>query len=184
MVRSSWNDACLSTDDIYSVNNCTMTSIATLYGEPIKTLKINVGCGRDYRKGWWNTDVSDQVLVDQRMDIGTGSLDVPDDAAGLVYISGVLEQIGPNEQLVHALNECWRVLGPGGQTVIVVPNAKYAIAHRDPMDIRKFTPDTFRYFLEGAQEYRDYGSVYGFKPWRSLDIQENERHILTVTMIK
>jgi hypothetical protein len=66
----------------------------------------------------------------------------------------------------------------------VVPNAKYAIAHRDPMDIRKFTPDTFRYFLASTQEYRDYGSVYGFKPWQSLDIQENQRHILTVTMIK
>lgn len=147
-------------------------------------MKINIGCGRDYRSGWFNTDISDQVKCEQRMDIGNERIAQLDESAELVYISGVLEQIGPNEQLIHAMNECWRVLGDQGKLVIVVPNAKYAIAHRDPMDIRKFTPDTFRYFLQGTQEYRDYGSVYGFQPWSSLDIQENQRHILTITMIK
>ncbi len=147
-------------------------------------LKINIGCGRDYRKGWYNTDISTEVKCEQRMDIGYECVSLEAEVADEVYISGVLEQIGPNTQLIHAMNECWRLLIPGGMLVIVVPNAKYAIAHRDPMDIRKFTPDTFRYFLNGTQEYRDYGSVYGFQPWSSLDIQENARHILTVTMIK
>lgn len=147
-------------------------------------MKINIGCGRDYRPGWFNTDVSLEVKADAYFDIGKESLMMEDGQAELVYISGVLEQIGPNEELKHALNECWRMLKPGGQIVIVVPNAKHAIAHRDPMDIRKFTIPTFNYFIDGMQEYRDYGSVYGFKPWRTLDIQENERHILTVTMTK
>lgn len=149
--------------------------------------KLNLGCGRDYREGWVNVDISEEVKADFYFDIRTdyftfhlGDLFKCD----LIYISGVLEQIGPNEELIHALNECWRVLKLGGQIVIVVPNAKHAIAHRDPMDIRKFTPATFNYFVDGFQEYRDYGSVYGFKPWQTLDIQENERHILTVTMSK
>ena len=68
--------------------------------------------------------------------------------------------------------------------VVVVPNAKHAIAHQDPMDIRKFTIPTFSYFLKGDRHYELYGSVYGFEPWSRIDIQENERHILTVTMIK
>jgi len=161
-------------------------------------MKINIGCGRDYRPGWLNTDISNATKTDVYFDIRKDTIikgatvgadkvrviPVLDGEAELVYISGVLEQIADNNQLIHALNECWRVLETGGKIVIVVPNAKYAIAHRDPMDIRKFTTDTFRYFIEGTQEYRDYGSVYGFKPWQSLDIQENQRHILTVTMIK
>lgn len=158
-------------------------------------MKLNIGCGRDYRKGWFNTDISKEVKADAYFDIGKEKISreyglnkdivpIESDQADLVYISGVLEQIGPNEELMHALNECWRVLKPGGQIVIVVPNAKHAIAHRDPMDIRKFTPATFAYFIAGQQEYEDYGSVYGFKPWRTLDIQENARHILTVTMEK
>lgn len=165
-------------------------------------MKINIGCGRDYREGWINIDISEEVKADVIMDIRTSSLvegkvlgtlrgkdyttkpPCTENSATEVYISGVLEQIEGNDELIHAMNECWRVLKPGGQIVIVVPNAKYAIAHRDPMDIRKFTPATFNYFIDGMQEYRDYGSVYGFKPWRTLDIQENERHILTVTMSK
>ena len=147
-------------------------------------MKINIGCGRDYKEGWVNTDISLDVKADMYFDVGKESILIEDEQAELVYISGVLEQIGPNQELKYALNQCWRLLKAGGKIVIVVPNAKYAIAHRDPMDIRKFTPDTFRYFVEGTQEYRDYGSVYGFKPWRTLDIQENQRHILTVTMTK
>lgn len=145
---------------------------------------MNIGCGRDYREGWVNTDVSLETKADFHFDIGKETLLMDGDQAELVYISGVLEQIGPNDEFKHALNECWRFLKPGGIIQIVVPNAKYAIAHRDPMDIRKFTPDTFRYFIEGNQEYRDYGSVYGFKPWHDLHIEENQRHILTVTMRK
>jgi ubiquinone/menaquinone biosynthesis C-methylase UbiE len=145
---------------------------------------MKIGCGRDYRPGWFNTDISREIECEQYLDIGKDQLKLADGEADYVYISGVLEQIGPNEQLLHALNECWRVLQPGCQIEIVVPNAKYAIAHRDPMDIRKFTPDTFRYFIEDTQEYRHYGSVYGFKPWHDLHIEENQRHILTVTMRK
>lgn len=153
-------------------------------------MKINIGCGRDYREGWLNIDISKDCKADAYMDIakdllsGTWFGEKIEGGAEHVYISGVLEQIGPNKELVHALNQCWEALKPGGTIEIVVPNAKYAIAHRDPMDIRKFTPETFRYFIHDTQEYRDYGSVYGFKPWQALNIFENQRHILTVTMRK
>lgn len=147
-------------------------------------MKINIGCGRDYREGWFNTDISLDTMADAYFDVGKEYLLAEPSCAEEIFISGVLEQIGPNSEFTFALNQCHYLLKSGGKLVIVVPNAKYAIAHRDPMDIRKFTPDTFRYFLNGTQEYRDYGSVYGFQPWSSLDIQENQRHILTVTMIK
>jgi len=153
-------------------------------------IKINIGCGRDYREGWLNVDISKDCKADAYLDIRKNTLsgswygEQIDGGAEEVYISGVLEQIGSNEEFIHALNECWRVLKNGGIITIVVPNAKYAIAHRDPMDIRKFTHDTFRYFIDGTQEYNHYGSVYGFKPWHALSIEENQRHILTVTMRK
>lgn len=154
-------------------------------------MKINIGCGRDYREGWLNTDVSLVVKADAYFDIGKDQIVVDkegyyaqDGEADHIYISGVLEQIGDNDRFLHAMNEIWRVLKHDGILEIIVPNAKFAIAHRDPMDIRKFTPDTFRYFIEGNQEYRDYGSVYGFKPWRSLTLVENARHIMIIKMLK
>lgn len=154
-------------------------------------LKLNIGCGRDYRKGWINIDISEEVETDARLDIRMDMLcadgnDVPieDVEVDLIYISGVLEQIADNEHLIHALNECWRVLKVGGEMTIVVPNATYAIAHRDPMDIRKFTPATFEYFLGDTQEYHLYGSVYGFKPWKMVSLEENARHIMTICLKK
>lgn len=147
-------------------------------------MKLNLGCGRDYREGWVNTDISRECKADLHFDLRTEVFPWEDGRADCIYISGVLEQIGSNDEFMHVLNEIWRVLKHDGILEIIVPNAKFAIAHRDPMDIRKFTPDTFRYFIEGNQEYRDYGSVYGFKPWRSLTLVENARHIMIIKMLK
>ena len=145
--------------------------------------RLNIGCGRDYRDGWTNVDISREVKADFYIDIRKDSLENGGEFDE-IYISGVLEQILENEHLIHAMNECHKLLKYGGLMTVVVPNAKYAIAHRDPMDVRKFTRETFQYFLKGAREHDLYGSVYGFKGWTTLDIQENERHILTIKMRK
>lgn len=118
------------------------------------------------------------------MDIRSEKLPFANETVDEVYVSGVLEQIGSNEQLIYAMNEMHRVLKIGGQMIAVVPNARFAIAHRDPMDIRKFTPETFSYFDSGKQEHALYGSVYGFCPWTDIRIEENTRHILTIHMTK
>lgn len=146
--------------------------------------KLNIGCGRDYRQGWENVDISKAVKAEAYLDIRKDQLPYMDESASQVYISGVLEQIGDNDQFLHAMNECHRVLTVGGQMTVVVPNARYAIASRDPMDIRKFTRETFAYFDSNSQEYSLYGSVYGFCPWSIEEIQENERHIFTVRLSK
>lgn len=147
-------------------------------------MRFNIGCGRDYRPGWVNIDISKDVKADVRIDIRKEPLPADDLAVHLIYISGVLEQIGSNDEFLHVMRECYRVLEKGGIMQVIVPNAKYAIAHRDPMDIRKFTPETFAYFLAGTQEHKLYGSVYGFDGWAQIVIDENERHILTITMKK
>lgn len=167
--------------------------------------KINIGCGRDYKEGWLNTDISEECKADVYFDIrkdpilignkhqvlvndGRKSFNVddvyPSGKAEYIYISGVLEQIGKNEHLIHALNECHRVLKPGGIMEVIVPNARFAIAHQDPMDVRKFTPETFPYFELGSRQYKLYGSVYGFMGWSKITLEENARHIMIIKMVK
>lgn len=147
-------------------------------------MKLNIGCGRDYKEGWWNCDISKEVKAERHLDIRKDMLPQANATVDEVYISGVLEQILETEQLIFAMNECHRVLRKDGIMTVVVPNAKFAIAHQDPMDVRKFTRETFPYFIDGMRQYELYGSVYGFKGWASFDIQENERHILTIRMRK
>lgn len=152
--------------------------------------RLNIGCGRDYREGWINYDISSECNPDMVLDIRLHQLYdldkklIPKDTVDEIYISGVLEQIGENEHLIHAMNECHRVLKPGGKMIVVVPNAKYAIAHQDPMDVRKFTAETFPYFEKGTRHHDLYGSVYGFNGWSKIRIEENARHIFTVEFIK
>lgn len=146
--------------------------------------KINIGCGNDYKEGWLNTDISRAVRTDALNDIGKDFLPVTDRSAEEVYCSGVLEQIQSNNELVHAMNEMWRVLQYDGKLEVVVPNAEHSIAFQDPMDVRKFTPQTFDYFKEGTPEYKNYGRVYGFKPWKDIQIKENTKNILIVTLTK
>lgn len=161
----------------------------------MKDIRLNIGCGRDYREGWVNIDISRECKADLYLDIRTAGLGAiyqnadlvaafPEGSVQEVYISGVLEQILENEHLVHAMQECHRVLKPGGTMRVIVPNAAYAIAHQDPMDVRKFTKPTFFYFLKGDRHYELYGSVYGFPGFSSINIEENDRHILTVDLIK
>lgn len=138
----------------------------------------------DYRPGWLNTDLSPTAKADIVHDIRKETLPVGDRDVDVVYASGVLEQILENEHLIFAFNEVWRVLRAGGTFEIVVPNAEHSIAFQDPMDVRKFVPKTFQYLIRGAREYLLYGQVYGFKPWSSVTIKENERHILVVTLTK
>lgn len=164
--------------------------------------RLNIGCGRDYREGWVNVDMSKKCKADVYLDIRTQPLIkggtigykgtdahfrpilIEDDSVDEIYISGVLEQILENEHLIHALNECHRVLKPGAEMEVVVPNARFSIAHQDPMDMRKFTRETFPYFIAGMRQHELYGSVYGFKGWSTANIGENDRHILTIKMRK
>lgn len=147
-------------------------------------VKINIGCGRDKKVGWQNWDYSKECNPDKQVDIRYDTFPAKDEEAELIYASGVLEQIQGNEELLWAMNECHRVLKKGGKMEVVVPNAENSIAWQDPFDCRRFTPETFQYFINGARPYKLYGSVYGFLPWSSVDVKTNERGIMEVTLIK
>jgi SAM-dependent methyltransferase len=146
--------------------------------------KINLGCGRDYREGFLNIDYSRECRADVYLDLRYDTLPVKDGGTELVYASGVLEQLQANEELLHAMNEAHRVLKSGGKFEIVVPNAENSIAWQDPFDCRRFTPETFQYFIKDSRPYKLYGSVYGFKPWTSVMLTTNPRGIMEVTLIK
>lgn len=146
--------------------------------------KLNLGCGREYREGWQNWDVSRVVKADAYLSIGDDPFPTEDETFEEIYCSGVLEQILENESLVYAMNECHRVLKPTGMLTVIVPSAKFSNAFKDPMDVRQFTEPTFKYFEAESQEYKSFGSVYGFKPWYIRAIFTNEQGIITAQMQK
>lgn len=85
-----------------------------------KPLLLNVGCGSHFHNDWTNLDlISDDPRVICH-DLSTG-LPFSDNCFDAVYHSHVLEHLKPNDG-VKLLQECLRVLKPGGIARVVVPD--------------------------------------------------------------
>lgn len=81
---------------------------------------LNVGCGRCYHNVWVNLDLSHADSQVLQHDLVTG-LPFEDDHFDAVYHSHVLEHLAPDEGAAM-VQECFRVLKPGGVLRIVVPD--------------------------------------------------------------
>ena len=146
---------------------------------------LNLGCGNDYRVGWDNWDISKDCKSDLVIDIAKESWPIRSKHYDQIYCSGVLEQILKNDELLHIMNESWGCLKDNGAMTIIVPSAKYSVAFQDPHDVRFFTEGTFKYFCHGTHEYKMFGKVYGYKPWKIQSIHTHpDNGIITVILQK
>ena len=81
---------------------------------------LNVGCGRRFHHDWTNIDLESYDPAVAPCDITKG-LPFEDNRFDGVYHSHVLEHLDPQDG-EKLLDECYRVLRPGGVLRIVVPN--------------------------------------------------------------
>lgn len=80
---------------------------------------LNIGCGATYHHDWTNVDMGMDSNVTNH-DVTQG-LPFPDNTFDVVYHSHLLEHI-PYENALSFMQECFRVLKPGGITRILVPD--------------------------------------------------------------
>lgn len=100
-------------------------------------MKLHLGCGKKYIKGFYHVDLLDYPHVDCKT-----SLDdlffAEDESVELIYASHVLEHFGRHEYK-KVLEEWCRVLKPGGVLRVAVPDfsavARYHIEQDDNMDL-------------------------------------------------
>jgi predicted SAM-dependent methyltransferase len=83
-------------------------------------LLVNLGCGSHYHPDWVNIDIAPLGPGVMAHDLSRG-IPLEDNSADAVYHSHVLEHIRHPEALKF-LNECHRVLRPGGTLRVVVPD--------------------------------------------------------------
>ena len=98
---------------------------------------LNVGCGQRFHNAWTNIDLEPTHRSVQQYDITTG-LPYEDQQYDAVYHSHVLEHLDPADG-DRLLEDCYRVLKPGGVLRIVIPNleqiaALYLENHRQAWD--------------------------------------------------
>jgi hypothetical protein len=105
-------------------------------------LLVNVGCGPHGHHGWVNIDCYPAEGVTCVRDCRT-SLPLPAGCAKGVFTEHFVEHLDYYEQAPRFLEECRRVLEPGGTIRVIVPDGeKYLRAYGEPGwdGLRSFSP--------------------------------------------
>ncbi|GIW62633.1 MAG: hypothetical protein KatS3mg090_0459 [Patescibacteria group bacterium] len=117
-------------------------------------MKLNLGCGNDYRKGWVNVDADRSVKADLYFDL-TDVFPFKSESFDYILAQDVLEHL-TYKQAKAFLSECYRVLKPECILKIRVPNL-YDIFNRfksDPDVLFKFVyGDTQKHSFYGLHKY-------------------------------
>ena len=143
---------------------------------------LNLGCGS---KSLGNLDGIDIKDFGQRYicDIDNEEWPIPDNTYGGIHAWNILEHI---RNKIHVLNEAYRVLLPGGEIEIVVPDIvkKMELAVADPTHVSFWVEGTFTQYFCGT---RPGGSDYGIKKWELVESRhynEVNDNLLLVRMKK
>ncbi|MDA3836912.1 MAG: methyltransferase domain-containing protein [Nanoarchaeota archaeon] len=112
----------------------------------MKELKLHLGCGNDYRKGYVNCDMSKEVNPDKVVDLEKPLKMFKDNSVDEIVANHVLEHI---QNFIPLIHEFHRICKKGAKIKIKVPFYSSWGQFNDPTHVRSFTPFTFGYFRKG-----------------------------------
>lgn len=149
---------------------------------------LNVGCGKLQKA---STDEEDWVNLDQFAEVNpdvvhnmTTRFPFEDNEFDFIQAIACLGQIERNADFLTTMNELWRVLKPGCEIFILLPNRKHPNAYIDFFNQRLFDEKSFPGLDEENLQYRNHHSYYGFKPWKVLVSRADEKGFVHIRMRK
>ena len=119
-------------------------------------MKVDLGCGVNKPVGYVGID--NVTEADIRADLREG-IPFGDNEVAKVRAKDILEHL---PDTIAIMNECWRVLEPGGALEIIVPRFPHIDAVKDPTHIRFFAVETFTQYFAGPSRLAD---EYGMCMW-------------------
>ena len=143
-------------------------------------MNINLACGGVYVIGadWLNLDYSSTSPAVQHANL-LGPFPIADATAELVYSSHFLEHI-PRDQVASFLQECWRILKPGGLLRLVVPDlenlCRTYLHHRDQGEHDKADFAVLE-LLDQCVRRQSGGELGRYYQWLKADPQANASRI-------
>jgi len=108
-------------------------------------LRVDIGCGFHPKAGYVGLDKRNCGQTYQ-CDIEVENLPFRDNSVDAIYCYYVLEHI---HNLVHVMDEMWRVLKPGAILEVAVPHFLCRNAWIDPTHIRCFSEWSMDYYIPG-----------------------------------
>jgi hypothetical protein len=118
-------------------------------------MRLNLGCGRDIRRGWVNIDCVPLPGVDHVVDFDSKPvLPLPDDSVTRSEGSHVIEHL---RNPLPFMEELWRVTKPGGLAEFRCPYGSTNDADEDPTHVRRMFPASWLFFSQPVYWRADYG---------------------------
>ncbi len=121
--------------------------------------KLNIGCGRDIKKGWVNMDSAGLPGVDIIYNIEKIPLPFKNDEFDTILCQDIFEHI----EYIPVLREIHRILRKGGKLIIRVPHFTSRRNFDDPTHKKMFSIKTFEYFVKNSRANRDYYFDFHFE---------------------
>jgi len=128
---------------------------------------LNLGCGNRIIINAINHDLyKHRPDVDITWDLNNLPWPWPDNSFDKIYAIAILEHLRLN--LLESINECWRILKPGGIIKIKLPFWNHDNCWADPTHTRGYSLRVFDFF----DTSKTYGTDYGFYTTRKWKIVE------------
>ena len=125
---------------------------------------LNLGCGNKLVKGAIQHDlVKHRPEIDVAHDLNVIPWPWADESFDLIVACAVFEHL--RNTLIQTVDECWRILRPGGVLHMKLPFWKSDNAWRDPTHFWKFGLNTCDLFDPETRYGREY-AFYGVRPWK------------------
>jgi len=106
--------------------------------------KLNLGCGRDIKRGWVNLDFVKGKGVDVVYDLNITPLPFQDGEFDYILCQDVLEHVN----FIPLINDIHRILKKNGTLKIRVPPFTSKLNFEDPTHTHQFSVRTFDYFVK------------------------------------
>jgi SAM-dependent methyltransferase len=128
------------------------------------TETLNLGAGNKPQAGAVNHDLrKHRPEIDVAWDLNELPWPWADGSFDKIVARAVLEHL--DIDLVHSLDECWRILRPGGSIYLKLPHWKSELAHSDPTHRWFFALGSFDQFDPDKRRGREY-AFYTERRWR------------------
>lgn len=131
---------------------------------------LNLGCGNRPIDGAVNHDrIAHRPEISVVHDLNVFPWPWEDETFDLIVARAVLEHLRCT--LIESVNECWRLLRPGGELALKLPFWNHANSYADPTHYWKFSLQSPEIFDPAT----DYGREYSFYTDRKWQIVQRPR---------
>jgi len=135
---------------------------------------LQLGCGLRPLEGATNHDKeAHSPWVDVAHDLEVFPWPWADEQFDRIVALDVMEHL--RCEVYQWLDECWRILRPGGHLVLRLPAWDHECSHRDPTHRWFAHPDMFAYWDKRTECYRNYGCFYYRQSNRWWQVEHVER---------